>query len=42
MLKGYFTGNGYSGYVNGEYMLFEDESSYIEYISEMNEEKTRS
>ena len=34
MLKGYFTDEGYRGYVNGKYLLFEDERAYIEYMSE--------
>lgn len=34
MIKGYFTENGYYGYVDGEYMLFEDEESYYEYLEE--------
>lgn len=32
MLKGYFTDNGYCGYVDGEYMLFATESDYVEYV----------
>lgn len=32
MLKGYFTDDGYYGYVEGEgYMLFEGEEAYYEY-----------
>lgn len=34
MEKGYFTDNGFYGYVDGEYMLFATESDYIEYIKE--------
>ena len=33
MIKGYFTENGYRGYVEGEgYMLFEGEEAYYEYL----------
>ena len=32
MLKGYFTDNGYYGYVDGKYMLFETEEAYYEYM----------
>ena len=39
MLKGYFTDNGYYGYVDGEYILFEGERAYIEYISEMSKDQ---
>ena len=31
-MKGYFTDNGYMGYVDGKYELFVSESEYIEYI----------
>lgn len=37
-MKGYPTSNGYRGYVNGEYMLFEDERAYIDYLEEFEEE----
>lgn len=30
-MKGYFTAEGYMGYVDGKYMLFADESDYKEY-----------
>lgn len=33
MQKGYFTDNGYCGYVDGEYMLFATETDYYEYIN---------
>ena len=33
-MKGYFTGNGYMGYVNGRYMLFSSENEYEDYMSE--------
>lgn len=36
MAKGYFAENGYYGYVDGEYMLFESQSAYLEYITETN------
>lgn len=32
MLKGYPTPNGYMGYVDGKYMLFETEEAYYEYM----------
>ena len=35
MLKGYPTENGYKGYVNGEYILFETEEAYYEYMEEL-------
>ena len=38
MTKGYFTDNGYKGYVDGKYMLFEDEESYFEYLETNDEE----
>ena len=31
-MKGYPTSNGYKGCVNGEYMLFETEEAYYEYM----------
>lgn len=31
-MKGYFTDNGYMGYVDGRYELFVSESEYIEYM----------
>lgn len=37
MLKGYPTESGYMGYVNGEYILFETEEAYYEYIKESEE-----
>ncbi len=33
-MKGYTTGEGYMGYVNGRYMLFASESEYKEYMEE--------
>lgn len=33
-MKGYSTGNGYMGYVDGEYMLFANESEYREYLED--------
>ena len=35
MMKGYYTGFGYMGYVDGEYMLFDCESDYRAYLTEM-------
>lgn len=34
MVKGYFVSNGYMGYVDGEYLLFADESDYMDYIED--------
>ena len=31
-LKGYYTDQGYMGYVNGSYILFASESEYIDYM----------
>jgi len=31
-MKGYYTSEGYMGYVNGIYMLFASEADYLEYI----------
>lgn len=33
-MKGYFTGNGYMGYVDGSYRLFADESDYHDFMSD--------
>ena len=33
-MKGYYTTNGYYGLVNGEYVLFSDETEYFEYMEE--------
>lgn len=33
-MKGYYVGEGYMGYVNGEYRLFADETDYKEYMEE--------
>lgn len=33
-MKGYTVEAGYMGYVNGDYMLFADESDYIDYLAE--------
>lgn len=41
-MKGYFTEDGYKGLVDGEYMLFESQSAYLEYISETKEEDNES
>ncbi len=32
-MKGYFTSEGYMGFVNGKYMLFADENDYFDYCS---------
>ena len=34
VMKGYFTKEGYMGFVNGKYMLFASESDYREYMEE--------
>jgi len=34
-VKGYYVGEGYMGYVDGEYLLFADETDYREYVEEM-------
>ena len=31
-MKGYYTDNGYYGFVDGEYMLFEGDQAYYEYM----------
>ena len=31
-MKGYLTGNGYMGYVNGQYMLFASEGEYADFM----------
>ena len=31
-MKGYYTGAGYMGYVDGRYMLFASEGEYEEYM----------
>lgn len=31
-MKGYLTGNGYMGYVEGRYILFASESDYYDYM----------
>ncbi len=31
-MKGYYVKEGYMGYVEGEYMLFADETDYEEYM----------
>lgn len=36
-MKGYFTGNGYMGYVEGRYILFASESEYYDYMEEGRE-----
>ena len=39
-MRGYFTGAGYYGLVDGRYMLFSGEAEYYEYMAEENEEDT--
>ena len=34
MMKGYYTDNGYMGYINGSYRLFVDESDYRECLED--------
>ena len=31
-MKGYFVGEGYMGYVDGEYLLFASETDYQEWL----------
>ena len=31
-MKGYVTGFGYMGYVDGEYLLFASEEEYLDYV----------
>ena len=33
-MKGYSTGYGYMGYVDGEYRLFASEGDYLEYMED--------
>ena len=33
-LKGFNTGNGYMGLVNGKYILFASESDYYDYMND--------
>lgn len=33
-MKGYFTPNGYMGYVDGTYMLFASEDDYRSYLED--------
>lgn len=37
-MKGYLTGNGYMGYVEGRYILFTSESEYYDYLESRREE----
>lgn len=32
MLKGYYTNEGYMGFVSGKYMLFSCENDYYDYV----------
>ena len=34
IMSGYFTYNGYMGYVDGKYMLFASEADYADYMEE--------
>lgn len=38
-MKGYLTGNGYMGYVEGRYILFASEDDYYEYLESGKEER---
>lgn len=40
-IKGYWTNNYYMGYVNGEYIRFDSESAYKEYIEESEDNDER-
>lgn len=33
-MKGYYTANGYYGFVGGKYILFASEQDYREYVAE--------
>ena len=33
-IKGYYTHNGYMGYVNGTYILFATENDYLDWIEQ--------
>ena len=33
-MKGYFVKDGYMGYIGESYMLFADESDYLDYMEE--------
>ena len=33
-MKGYVVESGYTGYMNGQYLLFADESDYVEQMRE--------
>ena len=35
-MKGYAVESGYMGYVNGQYLLFADESDYIELMRSLS------
>lgn len=37
-MRGYFTGMGFYGLVDGRYMLFASEAEYYEYMAEEEEE----
>ena len=34
MMKGYYTNQGFYGYVQGRYVLFSSEAEYYEYMKE--------
>ena len=38
-MKGYYTENGYMGYVEGRYILFASESEYYDYLESRREEQ---
>lgn len=38
-MKGYFTAEGYYGWLDGEYTLFASESDYVESYNMLNEKK---
>lgn len=37
-MKGYFVTDGYMGFLNGRYMLFADESEYMEIANDVVQE----
>lgn len=34
MMKGFYTGEGYMGYVDGKYILFASDREYFEFMEE--------
>lgn len=38
-MRGYYTGAGFFGLVNGKYMLFSGEAEYYEYLEDLGLDK---